>query len=101
MRHGRHLDELEVLFPGSFGPSDEVGLFVGGVIPGDLDEGRSDDEDVSKMAGGAVGLEGLLAGVGSFILSEKGKAQGGEGDESKERIHECEYRREGVAMNTG
>ena len=69
MRHGRHLDELEVLFPGSFGPS---------------------DEDVSKMAGGAVGLEGLLAEVGSFVLSEKGKAQGGEGDESKERIHECE-----------
>jgi hypothetical protein len=32
----------------------------------------------------------LLAGVGSFVLSEKGKAQGGEGDESKERIHECE-----------
>ena len=81
---------LRFFFPGVLAQVMKSACLSAGVIPGDLDEGRSDDEDVSKMAGGAVGLEGLLAGVGSFVLSEKGKAQGGEGDESKERIHECE-----------
>lgn len=36
--HGRHLDELGVLFARSFGPCDEVGVLGGRVVFGDVDE---------------------------------------------------------------
>lgn len=54
------------------------------------------------MAGGAVDLVKLLAGVGGFVLGEKGK---GEGDEEREELHgrrkRCVRDRKGYLGETG